>query len=124
MKGKLLSTDERTFDCVVEREGDFAILRPVGDIDLTTSPRFRELGTNLVEQGVRRLAIDLGKVPFLDSTALGILVVILKRLRDKHGSMVLFSPREQVRTLLSMTGLDTVLVAETDEPAARARLAC
>ena len=104
--------------CPVERVGERAVMRPDGEIDLGTAARFKELGADLVVQGVRFLAVDLSKVSFMDSTGLGALVVILKRLRNKDGRLCLFAGSSQIRGLLSMTGLEAVFHMEPDENAA------
>src|SRR4029077_4984583 len=45
-----------------------------GEIDMYTAPRLRELFIDLVSRGSYQLVVNLGKVGFLDSTGLGVLV--------------------------------------------------
>src|SRR5258705_10381415 len=45
-----------------------------GEIDMYTAPRLRELLIDLVSMGSYQLVVNLGKVGFLDSTGLGVLV--------------------------------------------------
>ena len=45
-----------------------------GEIDMYTAPRLRELLIDLVGNGSYQLVVNLGKVGFLDSTGLGVLV--------------------------------------------------
>lgn len=68
-----------------------------------------------------RMAIDLGKVDFLDSSGLGALVTVLKAVRPE-GDLVLFGLRPSVREILRLTHLDSVFVCESDEARAIALL--
>ena len=52
-----------------------------------TAPRLRELVIDLVGKGSYQLIVDLGKVGFLDSTGLGVLVGRLRRVRAHDGSL-------------------------------------
>ncbi len=69
-----------------------------------------------------RLAIDLSKVDFMDSSGLGSLVSLLKTVRP-GGDLVLFGMRSSVVEILRLTHLDAVFRCETDEAAAVAALA-
>jgi anti-sigma B factor antagonist len=69
-----------------------------------------------------RLAIDLRKVDFLDSSGLGALVTVLKAVRPE-GELVLFGLRPSVREILRLTHLDSVFLCQADEAKAIAVLA-
>jgi anti-sigma B factor antagonist len=58
-----------------------------GETDMYTAPRLRELLIDLVSTGSNRLVVNLGKVGFLDSTGLGVLVGGLRRVRACDGSL-------------------------------------
>jgi anti-sigma B factor antagonist len=75
----------------------------------------------LPEEG-GRLAIDLSKVDFVDSSGLGALVSLLKTLRPA-GEMVLFGIRPSVGEILRLTHLDAIFRREETEQAALAQLA-
>jgi STAS domain-containing protein len=45
-----------------------------GEIDISTTPRLRELLIDLVNTGDYQLVVNLDEVGFLDSTGLGVLV--------------------------------------------------
>jgi anti-sigma B factor antagonist len=69
-----------------------------------------------------RVAIDLSKVDFMDSSGLGALVSLLKTVRP-GGDLVLHGMRPSVMEILRLTHLDAVFRCETDEAAALATLA-
>lgn len=64
-----------------------------------------------------RVALDLTRVDFLDSSGLGALVSLLKAVRPE-GELVLFGARPSVREILRLTHLDSVFPCEADENAA------
>ncbi|MDH7515560.1 MAG: STAS domain-containing protein [Bacteroidota bacterium] len=62
----------------------------------------------LIEEGKRKIVLDLSRVTLMNSTGLGILIGSYTSLRSTGGALALASPNEQVRTLLAVTRLDTV----------------
>jgi anti-sigma B factor antagonist len=85
-----------------------------------TAPRLREGLVELAAKGARLVTVDLAGVNFIDSTALGVLVGGLKRLRQSDGDLMLRSPRPSAVKVLEMTGLTrvfTITQAETLAPA-------
>jgi anti-sigma B factor antagonist len=76
-----------------------------GEIDMYTAPQLRELLIDLVSQGSCQLVVNLGKVGFLDSSGLGVLVGGLKRVRAHDGSLDLVCTQPRILKILKITGL-------------------
>jgi anti-sigma B factor antagonist len=72
----------------------------------------------LVEQGHHRLVLDLGKVEFVDSSGLSVLVSTLKAVTPHQGGVVLLSPSNGVRSLIELTRLHQVFAIFEDLAAA------
>jgi anti-sigma B factor antagonist len=79
-----------------------------GEIDIYTAPRLRELLIDLVGKGNYQLIVNLDKVGFLDSTALGVLVGGLKRVRPHDGFLDLVCTQERILNIFRITGLTKV----------------
>ena len=79
-----------------------------GEIDMYTAPRLRELLIDLVSKGSYQLVVDLGKVGFLDSTGLGVLVGGLRRVRAHDGSLDLVCMQQRILKIFRITGLTEV----------------
>jgi anti-sigma B factor antagonist len=77
-----------------------------GEIDVATSPTLRERLIDLVNDGATRLVLDLEAVDFLDSTGLGTIVSLLKRVRTHGGDLRLVCTEARIRRLFQITGLD------------------
>lgn len=84
------------------------VLEVGGEIDVYTAPQLREHLIAMVEGGDRQVVVDLGRVEFLDSTGLGVLVGALKRLRGVDGELSLVCAQERLLKIFRITGLDRV----------------
>lgn len=100
---------------------DHTVLEVGGEVDVYTAPRLRERLVEMVDEGARDVIVDLGRVEFLDSTGLGVLVGALKRLRAAGGSLALVCSHERLLKIFRITGLDRVFALyDTVEAAAAA----
>ena len=80
-----------------------------GELDVATTPAFREHLEDAIEAGAHRLVIDLTAVSFLDSVALAAIVHEKQRLPE-HGRVVLVvDPSSYVMLVFQSTGLTQVL---------------
>jgi anti-sigma B factor antagonist len=84
------------------------VITVAGEIDVYTAPRLRDVLVNLVSDGRYRLVVDLDDVTFMDSTALGVLVGGLKRVKVHDGSLDLVCGQEQILKIFRITGLTKV----------------
>jgi anti-sigma B factor antagonist len=94
-----------TLELIVSEHGDETVVRAAGELDVNTAPELREQLAKLVNDGTRRIVVDLADVAFIDSTALSVLVSALKRLRQADGDLELASPNPSVRRVFEITGL-------------------
>lgn len=72
----------------VTRQQQEAIVRPEGNgIVAATSDELRSKLRGLIEDGVRRLALDLAEVVMVDSSGIGLLIAAHNSLRKAGGHM-------------------------------------
>ncbi|MFV2019148.1 STAS domain-containing protein [Micromonospora sp. LOL_023] len=88
--------------------GEHTVLEVGGEVDVYTAPRLRERLIELIDAGDRKIVVDLGRVDFLDSTGLGVLVGALKRLRPAGGTFGLVCDKEPLLKIFRITALDQV----------------
>lgn len=105
--------DVRTF------EKDLPIIDLEGEVDVYTAPQLKQQIINILESGAKELVVDLTKVDYLDSTALGVLIGGLKRMREVDGNMVLICPSPRIRRVFEITGLDKIFDIYNTEDDAR-----
>ena len=77
-----------------------------GDLDLFTASELKAVLAQAIGSGRIRIIVDLAETTFLDSSALGVLIVALKRLRSCHGDLAIVHRNENLTTIFKMTGLD------------------
>lgn len=62
--------------------GGVAVITVAGELDYAFSPELRERILAHIAAGRRRVLLDLSSVTFIDSTAIGVIVGAMSRLRD------------------------------------------
>ncbi len=94
----------------IERGAEgLAVLHLTGRLDLASASNFRNQVTELLRDGVSVVILDLAEVPFVDSSGLGAIVACLKAARQISGDLRLAGAQEQMRSLLELTTLISVL---------------
>jgi anti-sigma B factor antagonist len=88
-----------------------------GEIDLFTAPELKQKLTDAIEGGKSRIVVDLSETTFLDSTALGVLIGAVKRLRSRDGALVIVNVDQNIAKTFEITGLDQIftIVGTRDE---------
>lgn len=95
-------------DITASDEGDFTVIRLVGDVDVSAAGRLRDALSRLITEPAEKVLVDLTEVPFIDSTGLGVLVARLKQQRLEGGDVALVIPSERLLRNFRITGLDRV----------------
>lgn len=94
--------------------GDICLVELRGELDVYTCRTARKEFRALLDSAHRRLLLDLGRLTFIDSAGLGMLVRLLRRVRDMGGDLVLVRATPSTRKLFRMTGLDALFVFAED----------
>ena len=85
-----------------------AVVAVRGEIDLFTAPELKATLTDAIEDGRTRIVVDLSDTTFLDSTALGVLIGAVKRLRSRDGRMTIVNTDQNIAKTFEITGLDQI----------------
>jgi anti-sigma B factor antagonist len=99
------------------------VLAVRGELDLYSTPQLTaELETIASER--TNVVVDLTEVSFMDSTALGAILLASRRLRDANRRLALVSPVAATTKLLTMVGIDRVVpvVESRDDALERLRV--
>lgn len=99
------------------------VVRLEGDVDLSVVPEIREALASAVDGGCLNVVLDLAKVDYIDSTALGLLVWVDHKLAPLGGRLILSGANKDVSRILELTGLiglaPTIGTRDTVEDALR-----
>ena len=99
-----------------------AIIELAGEMDVYTTPKAKEAMLELLEKGYYHLVVNLQQTVYLDSTALGVLVGTLKRVREQGGDLRLVAPPPRIKRLLEITRLVNVFPIDASEQEATEKL--
>ena len=75
----------------------------IGELDVSSAEVFKKS---------QNIKIDLDKLEYIDSTGLGVMVGVLKRLKVNGKGIYLNNPKSNVRKILEITGLDKIFNME------------
>ena len=97
--------------------GDVAIVGISGDITLSKGGDvlLKDKIQSLLQQGHRKIVLDMGKVSYVDSAGLGQLVQVYATTSHLGGSLKLLNLTKRLRDLLVLTKLLTVFDAYDSE---------
>lgn len=92
----------------LERTDDVAIVTVDGQLVVTNRQEFKQAILDAVEQGARLVVVDFTSSGYIDSSGLGALVSLSRRLRESGGDLRLVGLNEDLRTLFELTRLDAL----------------
>ncbi|WP_369247363.1 STAS domain-containing protein [Streptomyces sp. R41] len=105
-------------------EGEWAVLRVSGELDLVTSPVLRQRVHDAVADGRRSLVLDLSEVLFCDSSGVGVLIATRRLIRSCQGRLRLILPAQgaidgsHVNRVLAALGVRRLFDVYPDVPTA------
>ena len=80
-----------------------------GEIDLSNAHQFKEQLEKSLAEKLQNICIDFGKLSYIDSTGLGVIIGVYGSIKKSGYSVKLLNPRDNVKKLLSISGLDKIL---------------
>ena len=100
------------------REESGTIVHLHGEIDLHHSPGLHEALVEICSEKPARLILHMSEVSYIDSSGVGSLVEIYRRLKRQNGAFVLVAPGPRVMSVLEITRLDKFFaIVNTQEEA-------
>lgn len=102
-------------------DGGLAISLTEPRLDAVNAPAFKDAATALLSGGDNRVILDLARVDFVDSSGIGALVGLLKRIGTR-GDLAITGLRPAVERAFKLTRMDRVFAIFPDVAAARQKL--
>lgn len=85
-----------------------------GQLIVGNRHELKDLVQEALDRGDRRLLVDFSRTGYIDSSGLGALVSISKRVREMGGELRLAGLNDDLRSLFELTKLDTLFtITET-----------
>lgn len=101
----------------VSKHGQTLVAAIAGEVDLNNSPELRDGLMELAHRHApRRMVLNLNLVPYMDSSAVAVLVELLRRIGK--GRLTLTGLQPRVKGLLEIARLDTIFkIVESEQDA-------
>ncbi|HEY3826895.1 MAG TPA: STAS domain-containing protein [Bryobacteraceae bacterium] len=111
-----LAADLRASNLAWNQTEGVSVLRFKANAELTHSAHeLEELRKEVLEQSDSRVIIDLSRVTRIDSAGLGQLMSCYSHLVKNRGALKMLNPAPEIKKLLDMTGLSTLIPTFHDE---------
>lgn len=93
-----------------EMEGQALIATLVGELDLHTSPEFKEHITKLFDTHphIRHLIMNVKSLSFVDSSGLGVILGRYRELQERGGQLFFVQANPQIKRILQMSGFQKI----------------
>lgn len=93
----------------VERAGEETTLAIEGTLDALTAPEFRAVVDQLVDERRPSVTLDLSSLRLIDSSGVGVIVSLYKRIRANGGQVRIEGLRDQPKAIFRLLRLDRIL---------------
>ena len=102
----------------ISQHDDVTVISVTGQLIVGNRQELKDDVIELLEAGSRQFLLDFEDTAYIDSSGLGVLVSLSKKIREKGGELRLANLNEDLRTLFELTKLDTLFfIANTREEA-------
>jgi anti-sigma B factor antagonist len=101
-------------NCSRTDDGVTTILRIRGELDALSAPELRPLLDKLVDDDRRDVTVDLSELRMVDSSGIGALVSLYKRVRASGGQVVFLGVTAQPLVIFKLLRLDVVFELSPD----------
>ena len=91
-----------------ESHGERLLIKGLDQLSAANTAYFKSVALAQLGEAHTIVEVDLSKARFMDSTALGALISILKRLSPRQGRVRLLHPQPMVHDMLKLLRMDQV----------------
>ena len=83
-----------------------------GELDVSTADKLKEYLHKLAEEEIIDMKINLTNLDYIDSTGLGVMIGVLKKLKIEDKEIYIINPKNNVKKIFTITGLDKIFKVE------------
>jgi len=96
------------------QQGDVTIVKISGSVDALTAGEATTFLETQVKQGHLKLVTDISDVEYMSSAGLRTLLTTLKQVRQSEGDLRIAGAQENVKKVLEMAGLTSIMKSYSD----------
>jgi anti-sigma B factor antagonist len=90
--------------------GDVTVVTVEGQLIVANRQELKQVIQDALDGGARKFVVDFGPTAYIDSSGLGALVSINRKVREQGGELRLAGLNEDLRSLFELTKLDTLFL--------------
>ena len=99
-------------DSKLNDEKGFWDISVEGELDVSTADKLKEYLHNLADEKIFDMKINLERLDYIDSTGLGVMIGVLKKLKMDNKEIYILNPKSNVKKIFTITGLDKIFKVE------------
>ena len=99
-------------DSKLNNENGFWDVSLQGELDVSTADKLKEHLHNLADEKIFDMKINLENLDYIDSTGLGAMIGVLKKLKTDNKEIYIINPKSNVKKIFTITGLDKIFKVE------------
>lgn len=96
----------------LDNQNNFWDISLEGELDVSTADKLKEHLHSLVEKEIVDMKINLTNLDYIDSTGLGVMIGVLKKLKISDKEIYILEPKSNVKKIFTITGLDKIFKVE------------
>jgi len=93
-------------------EGGTVTLNITGELDAVSVPDLRPVLDDLISKGHKRIVVDLSGLRLIDSSGVGAIVYLFRKLRAVGGTVSVRGAADQPLAILRLLKLDQILLVD------------
>jgi anti-sigma B factor antagonist len=90
------------------KHGSVVVVDVDGQLIVGNRQELKQKVLDELEKGERKFLIDFARTGYIDSSGLGVLVSLSKKIREQAGELRLADLKDDLKTLFELTKLDTL----------------
>ncbi|MFR6245554.1 MAG: STAS domain-containing protein [Romboutsia timonensis] len=99
-------------DSKLNNENGFWDVSLQGELDVSTADKLKAHLHNLADEKILDMKINLENLDYIDSTGLGAMIGVLKKLKTDNKEIYIINPKSNVKKIFTITGLDKIFKVE------------
>ena len=96
----------------LNNENNFWGIHLEGELDVSSADKLKEYLHNLADEKILDMKINLENLDYIDSTGLGVMIGVLKKLKIDNKEIYILNPKNNVKKIFTITGLDKIFKME------------
>ncbi|MCZ8157179.1 MAG: STAS domain-containing protein [Leptospira sp.] len=90
----------------INTAGKIKVIEISGKFDIESTEEFESVFAKIIEPNPAVVAIDMGRLDYIDSSGIGSLIKSLNVLKSKKGKLILFGMKPMIQNVFKLAKLD------------------